>query len=341
MSQRSRFFDSSGGDRVYGSDAWAQVITGIIGDGIVATGNELAVSENSPTGMSVRVNTGKAFIQGYFFEVYSAQEVVTIAAADATNPRIDRVVVRRDLTNRQGILAVLAGTPAASPMAPALTQNTAGTYEIPLAQVYVGAAVVQILNANITDERGARATGTDIAGVLKAATGHAHTNVDGDGKGISWSSVLSKPSTFTPTDHTHAGVGTGGQISWANISSKPTTFAPVDHTHASAGAQAGLVSHDVLTGVTADDHHAKLHAHDGADGSGTVAWGSVTGKPTTFAPTAHASSHITGGGDAISADQIGGFTRHATVGSVGTHIYVGSTTPSSPTPAEGDIWVQA
>ena len=113
MAQRSRFFDSSGGDRIYTSDAWAQVAGAIIGDGVVATGNELAVAEASPPAMSVRVNTGKAFIQGYYFEVHTGQETLAIAAAHPTLARIDRVVVRRDLAGRTAVLAVLAGTPAA------------------------------------------------------------------------------------------------------------------------------------------------------------------------------------------------------------------------------------
>lgn len=340
MAQRSRFFDSVAGDRTYTSAAWAQVITGLIGDGVVSGGNELAVSENSPQGMSVLVATGKAFIQGYFFECYSASEVVTISAADATNPRIDRIVVRRDLTNRQAVLAVLTGTPAVSPTAPALTQNAAGTWEISLAQVYVGASVVVIANANITDERGARAQGTDIAAILKAASGHAHTNVDGQGPAIAWSTITSKPSTFAPTDHTHVGAGTGGVISWANIGSKPTQFAPTDHAHNITGA-GGTVSHGVLTGVSSDDHHAKLHAHDGADGSGTVAWGSVTGKPTTFAPSAHASSHATAGSDPVSAASIGAIVMgSAGGGAAGVKVWVGTTAPSTGV-TEGDVWVDA
>ena len=77
--------------------AWAQVVGAIIGDGVVATGNELAVAEASPPAMSVRVNTGKAFIQGYYFEVHTGQETLAIGAAHPTLARIDRVVVRRDL----------------------------------------------------------------------------------------------------------------------------------------------------------------------------------------------------------------------------------------------------
>src|SRR5689334_17920467 len=160
MAQRSRFFDSSGGDRIYTSDAWAQVVGAIIGDGVVASGNELAVSEASPPAMSVRVNTGKAFIGGYYFEVHTGQETLAIAAAHPTLARIDRVVVRRDLAGRTAVLAVLAGTPADPPTAPALTQVAAGVWEIPLAQVSVAPAAASIVDANITDERGPRAKGT-------------------------------------------------------------------------------------------------------------------------------------------------------------------------------------
>lgn len=39
-------------------------------------------------------------------------------------------------------------------------------------------------------------------------------------------------------------------------------------------------AHSVLTGVGADDHHAKAHAHDGVDGSGTVGHGDLTGIGT-------------------------------------------------------------
>lgn len=41
-----------------------------------------------------------------------------------------------------------------------------------------------------------------------------------------------------------------------------------DHSHASTGLQAGTVSHDVLTGVSADDHHAQSHTHASHTGIG-------------------------------------------------------------------------
>ena len=125
--------------------------------GVVANElNELAVSANSPAALNVLVATGRAFIEGYGYQS-SAQETVTISAADATNDRIDRVVVRLDRTNNEIVLAVLTGTPAGTPAAPSLTQN-ATLHELSLAQIAVAAAATVINTADITDERYGAAT---------------------------------------------------------------------------------------------------------------------------------------------------------------------------------------
>ena len=116
---------------------------------------------------------------------------------------------------------------------------------------------------------------------------------------IPWAKLTGVPSTFTPTAHAH---------DWADVTGEPTTFAPTVHDH-SAGA-----------------------------GGGNVPWANVSGKPSTFTPATHASSHLTGGADALTASGVGGFDRVAAGGTIGTKIFVGTGTPSSP--AEGDIWVK-
>lgn len=198
MTQRGSFFDSTAGDRIYDAATLARALNAMISDGVLdGTGSELAVTEQSPPAMGVRVGLGIAFVRGYYFEVYSTAESLALAAANPTNPRIDRIVVRRDLTNRQLVLAVLQGTAAASPTAPALTQVSGGTWELPLAQVLVPAGAASIVNANITDERTyALAT---LGAQFDPATGHDH---DGsDSKAVAWGSVASKPTTFAPTAH--------------------------------------------------------------------------------------------------------------------------------------------
>lgn len=154
MATKARFFDSIAGDRIYTSDAWSEIIYALIGDGyeVVDADAGMSVIANSPAAMNVKVNLGRVFVRGRYFEVYSAQEVVTITAAHATLSRIDRIVVRLSYTARTITLAAKAGTPAASPTAPALQRDTS-IWELSLAQVAVGPAVVSIVTGNITDER--------------------------------------------------------------------------------------------------------------------------------------------------------------------------------------------
>ncbi len=53
--------------------------------------------------------------------------------------------------------------------------------------------------------------------------------------------------------------------------------------------------------ANADAHHAKAHAHDGTDGSGTVAHGSLTGVTADqHHAKLHAADHVSGGADALS-----------------------------------------
>ena len=83
-----------------------------------------------------------------------AAVTLTLSAANVTNPRIDRIVLRKDSTSsgRACSVVIKTGTPAASPAAPALT-NADGIEEISLAQIRINANVTTLTNANITDER--------------------------------------------------------------------------------------------------------------------------------------------------------------------------------------------
>jgi hypothetical protein len=104
------------------------------------------------TGMNVKVKAGQALVRGHYYDS-TGTETIVIPAADATNPRIDRVVLRLDPTANTILLHLLQGTPAASPSAPALTQTDGAIYDLPLAQVYVAANETIIAPGNVTDER--------------------------------------------------------------------------------------------------------------------------------------------------------------------------------------------
>jgi len=150
----SRFFGGEeGSEPEYNQTQFAEVLSKIFTDGVFTDVlNELEVVECDPVALAVRVNTGEAWIQGFWYQ-NTAYLTKSLAAADPDNPRIDRIVLRLDtVTNFKISVEVLTGTPAGSPSAPTLTQ-TAATYEISLAQVLVEATVTSIANAKITNER--------------------------------------------------------------------------------------------------------------------------------------------------------------------------------------------
>ncbi len=108
------------------------------------------------TGMFVSARTGMAFLRGHLY-ILDAQLQLAIANNGTSNPRLDRVVLRLDPSAAAGsrvVLAVVAGTPAAVPTAPALAQTATAIYELPLATIRVEANnSVSITLAKVTDER--------------------------------------------------------------------------------------------------------------------------------------------------------------------------------------------
>jgi hypothetical protein len=157
-------------DRLTAQALWAT--TGIIGS------SSLAVTANSPAGMSVRVASGWAAIigtttsnMGVYTIFNDAQDTLTITTADPTNPRIDLVCATvRDAfysgANNDVIFQVIAGTPAGSPVAPSLPANS-----ISLATVAVGAAVTQINTGNITDTRVDTTTNLAVGDITSVTAG--------------------------------------------------------------------------------------------------------------------------------------------------------------------------
>lgn len=169
--------------------------TGIIGSA------SLAVTPNSPAGMSVRVAAGWAAIIGTTttdmgaYTIYNdGTTVQTIATADPSNPRIDLVCATVRDAYYSGafndvIFQVITGTPASSPVAPTLPDNS-----ISLATVAVGAAVTQINSGNITDTRVNVTTSLPIT--LPSLTGNAGKFLSTDGSITYWSPIIADP---TPT----------------------------------------------------------------------------------------------------------------------------------------------
>lgn len=142
-------FDSGDVDET----TWSRMARVWGGTGIVGyPGDTEAQVFADSSGMQIKVRAGQAQVRGHHWR--SDGEVTkAIGANSSGNPRIDRVVLRLDPSANTLALAVLEGTPGASPSAPALTQTDSGTYELSLAKVAVGNGVSTITAGNVTEER--------------------------------------------------------------------------------------------------------------------------------------------------------------------------------------------
>lgn len=130
---------------------YAAFFASFIGTGVRDAGSFLVTADSS--GLNVKVAPGFAVVAGNV-ATDPAQATLTIAANASGNPRIDTVILKRDFTAGNVVsLVVKAGTPAASPSAPSLTQDVTAVWEEPLANVYVANNAATITSANVTDVR--------------------------------------------------------------------------------------------------------------------------------------------------------------------------------------------
>lgn len=145
------FFDSVDGDRTYNADQISEYFLKLISNGVFATPAD-AMQVRAGEGMNVYVTAGWGFINCKWIKNTSNYNL-TLSASDLVLKRIDRVVMRLDPTNRNIVLDIKQGTPAASPEAPELTREEGGTWELSLAQIFINANTSAITQADITDER--------------------------------------------------------------------------------------------------------------------------------------------------------------------------------------------
>ena len=147
------FFNSVNGDRTYDADDISNYFLKLISNGVFATpSNAMQVQEG--TGMNINVSAGWGFINCKWINNDSPY-ALTLDASDVVLNRIDRVVLHLDPTtpSRSISIEIKKGAPASSPVAPALTRNEGGVWELSLAQIAVNAGVTSITQADITDER--------------------------------------------------------------------------------------------------------------------------------------------------------------------------------------------
>ena len=168
--ERSSFFNSVNGDRKYKAEDFASYFGSFISNGIFPNpGTNLQVVSND--NMTVTLKPGKGWINGYYYE-NTDDLILSIDVADGVLNRIDRVVARYDVMDREIRLEVKKGTFASSPVAPDL-QRDADAYELAIADIKIGKGVASIVQADITDLR----LSTELCGIVHGVVDQVDTEV--------------------------------------------------------------------------------------------------------------------------------------------------------------------
>ena len=151
------FFDAINSDRTYSADEMNRPYKRVISNGVFATPNgtpstDLQVTASS--GMNIICKKGEGLFGDKWFENPSGI-AITVPSNTGTVPRIDSVLVQVDTrtSGRVGNIVHRTGTPASSPVPPAINQ-VEGVVEYRLANIRVNAGVSAITQSMITDRRG-------------------------------------------------------------------------------------------------------------------------------------------------------------------------------------------
>lgn len=150
MAIRSGFFNSVNGDRKYDAKRFAEYFAAFIGNGVFPNpSTNLQAMTNDD--MTITIKPGKAWINGYIL-INDDDYIIGIEPADGVLNRIDRVVARYDVVDREIRIGVKKGTFASDPIAQEL-QRDADAYELCIADVKVSAGAIKVTQADVTDLR--------------------------------------------------------------------------------------------------------------------------------------------------------------------------------------------
>lgn len=139
-------------------EKWAIAAGGV--SGVLGHPDDTPVVYADSSGRLVKIRLGKyAEVRGRVWYSGTTDITKSIAANSSGNPRIDRIVLRLDRSTYAVTVAVIQGTAAAVPAAPALTNQTGttGVWELPLAQVLVANGATTLAANTVTTEHWYRA----------------------------------------------------------------------------------------------------------------------------------------------------------------------------------------
>ena len=146
--EKFSFFNDIDNDRVYYAEDFARHLAAYFTNGIFNNSCKVLGENND---MSVSVSTGSANINGYRYDNDNIK-VLNIDNADGVLNRIDNVVIRLDLTNRNITTQLIKGDFADNPVAPQLIR-TSTIYDLRIAKISIPAGTTEITNDLITDTR--------------------------------------------------------------------------------------------------------------------------------------------------------------------------------------------
>lgn len=121
------------GDQEYGQEEFNRYFDNIYESG-VSVENELMTLGVNKTPTGVTVDKGYAIIKGFY--LYNDSLKTINITRDSNYDRIDRVVIRLNLSTRKVSIELKKGTPGSNPVAPALQRDNL-IWELSLAQVRV------------------------------------------------------------------------------------------------------------------------------------------------------------------------------------------------------------
>lgn len=150
-------------DRKYLAADFARYFSMFISNGVFGGQlDELMVTSSSPNGMKVIVKPGRAWVNGYWYELDLAQDF-QLSTADGSYSRVDSVVLRWDKSIRELKIVIVDGVPGSSPVPAELLRNEE-FWELRLAEVTVARGVTSITQDNIKDCR----ADVDLCGFVRA-----------------------------------------------------------------------------------------------------------------------------------------------------------------------------
>lgn len=109
---------------------WAP--SGVVGSAAAATSASAGPFGLTVSGLNITLALGRAWVYGAGYERTSTPWTATVPTNTNSNPRIDALVLRRDLAAKTVLPVILQGTPAASPVAPTRSSDELGQWDLPL-----------------------------------------------------------------------------------------------------------------------------------------------------------------------------------------------------------------